>query len=185
MKLLSIGLAYGLDLIFGNPGWLPHPVRGIPKLTEYLEKKLRRSISLDSMVGYKNERYLYFGWFSAKLDDITNYIPARLSILLIPLVSFILRKRTLNNFCTILRDGRKSPSPNAGIPEAGFAGALGIQLGGVNYYQGKRIFKPILGIEVKQRDEEHIIEAIHLMGAVSSITFLGVVLILWYLSGLF
>jgi len=136
--------------------------------------------TLDSMVGYKNERYLYFGWFSAKLDDVANYIPARLSILLIPLASLILGKRTLNTLYTILRDGKKSPSPNAGIPEAGFAGALGIQLGGVNYYQGERISKPILGIEAKQRDQEDIIQAINLMWVVSSITFLGVVLILWY-----
>ncbi len=136
--------------------------------------------TLDSMVGYKNERYLYFGWFSAKLDDVANYIPARLSILLIPLASLILGKRALNILYTILRDGKKSPSPNAGIPEAGFAGALGIQLGGVNYYQGERISKPILGIEGKQRDQEDIIQAINLMWVVSSITFLGVVLILWY-----
>ncbi|GAI12659.1 unnamed protein product, partial [marine sediment metagenome] len=87
--------------------------------------------------------------------------------------------------CTILRDGKKSPSPNAGIPEAAFAGALGIQLGGVNYYQGKKVSKPILGVEAKQREEEHIIEAIHLMWVISSITFLGEILILWYLSGLF
>jgi len=86
----------------------------------------------------------------------------------------------LNILYTILRDGKKSPSPNAGIPEAAFAGALGIQLGGVNYYQGKRILKPVLGVEVKQREEEHIIEAIHLMWVISSIIFLGVVLILWY-----
>lgn len=86
----------------------------------------------------------------------------------------------MNTLYTILRDGKKSPSPNAGIPEAGFAGALGIQLGGVNYYQGERISKPILGIEAKQRDQEDIIQAINLMWIISSVTFLGVVLILWY-----
>ncbi len=141
--------------------------------------------TLDSMVGYKNKRYIYFGWFSAKLDDVANYIPARLSILLIPLASFILKKRTSNALHTILRDGKKSPSPNAGIPEAGFAGALGIQLGGVNYYQGEKVSKPILGIKTKQRDKGDIIQAINLMWVVSSITFLGIVFILWYLRGLF
>ena len=141
--------------------------------------------TLDSMVGYKNKRYIHFGWFSAKLDDVANYIPARLSILLIPLASFILKKRTSNALHTILRDGKKSPSPNAGIPEAGFAGALGIQLGGVNYYQGEKVSKPILGIKTKQRDKGDIIQAINLMWAISSITFLGIVFILWYLRGLF
>ncbi|MFQ6066520.1 MAG: adenosylcobinamide-phosphate synthase CbiB [bacterium] len=140
--------------------------------------------TLDSMIGYKNERYLYFGWFSAKLDDVANYIPARLSILLVPLASLILRKRTLSALYTILRDGKKSPSPNAGIPEAGFAGALGIQLGGVNYYQRERISKPILGAQAKQRDKEDIIEAVHLMWVISSIFFGGEVLILWGLSSL-
>lgn len=137
------------------------------------------------MVGYKNEKYIYFGWFSAKLDDAANYIPARLSILLIPLASFILKKRIRNALRTILRDGKKSPSPNAGIPEAGFAGALGIQLGGVNYYQGKKVSKPILGTEIKQREKEDIIQAINLMWALSSITFLGIVFILWHLQNLF
>jgi len=141
--------------------------------------------TLDSMVGYKNEKYIYFGWFSAKLDDAANYIPARLSILLILLASFILRKRTSKALHTILRDGKKSPSPNAGIPEAGFAGALGIQLGGINYYQGKKVSKPILGIKIKQRDKGDIIQAINLMWVVSSITFLGTVLILWHLQNLF
>ena len=139
--------------------------------------------TLDSMVGYKNERYLYFGHFSAKLDDLANYIPARLTTLLVPLASLILRKRALSALHTILRDGKKSSSPNAGIPEAGFAGALGIELGGVNYYQQERISKPILGIEIKQREKKDIIEAINLMWVISGITFLGVVLILWYFLG--
>ena len=139
--------------------------------------------TLDSMVGYKNERYLYFGYFSAKLDDAANYIPARLSILLVPLASLILKKRALRALHTILRDGKKSPSPNAGIPEAAFAGALGIELGGVNYYQERRVSKPVLGIETKQRDQEDIIQAINLMWVISGITFLGVVLILWYFLG--
>jgi len=81
--------------------------------------------TLDSMVGYKSERYLYFGWFSAKLDDLANFLPARISALLIPLVAFLLMRKGKDSLRIILRDGKKSPSPNAGIPEAGFAGALG------------------------------------------------------------
>jgi len=106
--------------------------------------------TLDSMVGYKNEKYLYFGWFSAKLDDLANYLPARISILLIPVASLILRQRGLMALRVIFRDGKKSPSPNAGIPEAGFAGALGIQLGGVNFYQGVKEYRPILGEKLKE-----------------------------------
>jgi len=141
--------------------------------------------TLDSMVGYKNERYIYFGWFSAKLDDVANYIPARLTILLIPLASFISRKKPLNALRTILRDGRKSPSPNAGLPEAGFAGALGIQLGGAISYQGKRYYKPLIGEKLREKEQEDIPRAIHLMYVLSLVTLILEVAILWYLQNLF
>jgi len=108
--------------------------------------------TLDSMVGYKNEKYIYFGWCSAKLDDVANYIPARISALLIPAVSFILRKRGQASWRIILQDGNKSPSPNAGIPEAGFAGALGIQLGGTASFQGKKSSRPFIGESSKNKE---------------------------------
>ena len=140
--------------------------------------------TLDSMVGYKNKRYIYFGWFSAKLDDVANYIPARISALLIPVASLILEKRALGAWRSILQDGRKSPSPNAGIPEAGFAGALGIQLGGAISYQGKRYYKPLIGEKLREKEQEDIPRAIRLMHVLSLVTLILEVAILWYLQNL-
>jgi adenosylcobinamide-phosphate synthase len=136
--------------------------------------------TLDSMVGYKNEKYLYFGWFSAKLDDLVNYLPARISVLLIPVASLIVRQRSLIALRAIFRDGKKSPSPNAGIPEAGFAGALGIQLGGVNFYQGVKEYRPILGEKLKEISPKDILKAIWLSCTVSILMFLIGLAILYY-----
>ncbi len=101
--------------------------------------------TLDSMVGYKNERYIHFGWFSARLDDIANFIPARIAGVLIVISSFLLRKNFNGSLKTLLRDGRKHPSPNSGISEAAMAGALGIQLGGPSTYRGRLSEKPYIG----------------------------------------
>ena len=136
--------------------------------------------TLDSMVGYKNEKYLYFGWFSAKLDDLANYLPARISVILIPVASLMLRQRGLAALRAIFRDGKKSPSPNAGIPEAGFAGALGIQLGGVNFYQGVEEYRPVLGEKLKRKSSKDILQAIRLSYTVSTLMFLSSLAILYY-----
>jgi len=104
--------------------------------------------TLDSMVGYKNERYRYFGRASARLDDIVNYIPARISGLLIALSSAILfRSATTARLAleTMRIDGRKHSSPNSGYPEAATAGALGVKLGGPCKYRGLAIQKPFIG----------------------------------------
>jgi adenosylcobinamide-phosphate synthase len=98
--------------------------------------------TLDSMLGYNNKRYLHFGWFSAKADDVVNFIPARISGLLI---SICARKKFRQSYQTMVRDGRKHISPNSGVPEAAMAGALGIRLGGASVYQGKRCLKPYIG----------------------------------------
>jgi len=136
--------------------------------------------TLDSMMGHKNEKYIQFGWFSAKLDDLVNYLPARISVLLIPVASLLVRQRGLMALKIIFRDGKKSPSPNAGIPEAGFAGALGIQLGGVNFYQGVKEYRPILGEKLKKKSLKDILKAIWLSGTVSMLMFLSVLAILYY-----
>jgi adenosylcobinamide-phosphate synthase len=136
--------------------------------------------TLDSMVGYKNKKYIYFGWFSAKLDDLVNYIPARLSLFLIPLASIFIRAKTLMVLKMIFRDGKKSPSPNSGISEAGFAGALGIQLGGINFYQGKEEHRPILGEKLKKIEQKDISKAIWLAYVVSIIMFFSSLVILYY-----
>lgn len=116
--------------------------------------------TLDSMVGYKNEKYIHFGWFSAKLDDVANFIPARITGILIALSSAIPRF-SLSNFYSSLRtmllEGGKHPSPNSGGPEAAMAGALGIRLGGPSTYKGKQIVKPFIG-EEKRKIEPHLIQ---------------------------
>lgn len=103
--------------------------------------------TLDSMVGYKNERYLFFGRAAARIDDVANYIPARLSVIFISLSAALLSwHRGKRGFFTALREGRSHKSPNAGYPEASFAGALAMKLGGPNYYHGKLVEKPFIGI---------------------------------------
>jgi adenosylcobinamide-phosphate synthase len=101
--------------------------------------------TLDSMVGYRSEEYLDFGWASARLDDLLNYIPARLSRLLYPAAALVCGMRAADSWRISLRDGRKSPSPNAAISEAALAGALGVQLGGVNIYRGVPEERPRIG----------------------------------------
>ncbi len=133
--------------------------------------------TMDSMVGYKNNRYIDFGWAAARLDDAVNYIPARLSAILIPLSSLIYGKDWLSSFKIVFRDGKKNPSPNSGIPEAAVAGALGIQLGGLNYYRGLPSNKPIIGDCGSELSIRHIKEANILM-FISSILFILICIIL-------
>lgn len=101
--------------------------------------------TLDSMVGYQNERYREVGWASARLDDLLNLVPARLTGLLMVLASAVLRLDAAGAWRVMRRDGRKPKSPNAGIPEAAVAGALGIRLGGPAAYFGRRVEKPPIG----------------------------------------
>jgi len=115
--------------------------------------------TLDSMVGYKNERYRNLGWASAKLDDAANFIPARLSGLLIVLSSFLLRKPRRNSLGILWRDRRKHESPNSAWPEAAMAGALGVQLGGLNYYSGQPSPKPFIGDRQKDIDLKDVRES--------------------------
>lgn len=101
--------------------------------------------TLDSTFGYTNDRYLRFGWSAARLDDLANYLPSRVTAPLIGLAAAILGRRPMQSWRILRRDGRKHASPNAGLPEAALAGALGIQLGGLNYYDGEPLAKPVIG----------------------------------------
>ncbi len=101
--------------------------------------------TLDSMVGYKDSRYLHFGWASARMDDLLNFIPARITGFLICLLAWPLGLSFQQAWRIRQRDGGKSESPNAAIPEAALAGALQIQLGGPAYYNGEKCDKPFLG----------------------------------------
>jgi adenosylcobinamide-phosphate synthase len=104
----------------------------------------------DSMIGHKDQKYIIFGRFSAKLDDFANFAPARLSPLIIAISAFFLKlfSRTffpLNALSVSFKDARKHASPNSGFPEAAFAGALNIRLGGTNYYALERYDGPLIG----------------------------------------
>jgi len=96
--------------------------------------------TLDSMVGYKNERYLRFGWFSARLDDLLNFIPARITALLMVLVAFSWRGVSF-----VFKYGHKHASPNSGYPESALAGILNCRFGGPNVYHGVLVSKPYIG----------------------------------------
>jgi adenosylcobinamide-phosphate synthase len=101
--------------------------------------------TLDSMIGYKNERYADFGWASARLDDLLNWLPARLSALLVALLAPLLGGSVGQTLQAVWQDASKQPSPNSGWPEAAFAGALGVRLGGPSVYGGVTSVKAWLG----------------------------------------
>lgn len=101
--------------------------------------------TLDSMLGYRDFRYYFFGFASARADDVLNFIPARLSAFFIALSALFCGRFSKGALLCAFRDARKHPSPNAGWPESAMAGALGVRLGGVNYYRGKREERPFLG----------------------------------------
>jgi adenosylcobinamide-phosphate synthase len=112
--------------------------------------------TLDSMVGYKNEKYRYLGWAAARLDDIANYLPARITgyVIVCSVFLFTLLDRggkafpvAQRSFRIMVRDGRKHSSPNSGVPEAAMAGALGVRLGGPSTYGGVLHDKPYIGDE--------------------------------------
>ena len=119
--------------------------------------------TLDSMFGHQDEQYRQFGWAAARIDDLANYVPARLTAPLVCLAAAVLRLRPGLAVRTLLRDGRKHASPNSGLPEAAMAGALGVQLGGVNYYDGQPLEKPTIGDAVVPLAARHIRQANALM----------------------
>ncbi|MBU0462854.1 MAG: adenosylcobinamide-phosphate synthase CbiB, partial [Proteobacteria bacterium] len=120
--------------------------------------------TLDSMVGYKNDTYILFGRPAARIDDVANFIPARISVLIISLSAALLSfKKGGLALKTGFSQGSLHKSPNAGYPEAAFAGALKIRLGGPNIYHGKLVEKPYIGKEFKDPEKESIKQACDLM----------------------
>lgn len=97
--------------------------------------------TLDSMIGYRNEPYTHLGWFSAQLEDRLTWLPCRLTVLTLALLSG--KPQTVWQLCC--RDAIKDPSPNSGWSECAYAAVLGVQVGGINYYQGVAKAKPLLG----------------------------------------
>ncbi|WP_256758208.1 adenosylcobinamide-phosphate synthase CbiB [Cohnella sp. WQ 127256] len=136
----------------------------------------RAANTLDSMVGYKNDKYLNLGWASARFDDVANWIPARLSALFIALAGVVLRRPASRSLRTVSRFARLHPSPNSGFPESAVAGALGIQLGGLNYYKGVASDRARMGDAIHPLEAEHIRLTVRLM-VVSSTLFVIVLAI--------
>lgn len=113
--------------------------------------------TMDSIFGYKNERYLHFGWAVARFDDLVNFFPARLSGLLMVVAAMLLRLRASEAWRIFRRDRLQHASPNAGHTEAAVAGALGLQFGGENYYFGEVLVKPTIG------DPEEVVGPMHIL----------------------
>ncbi len=144
-------------------------IGGIPAMFAY-----KMVNTLDSMVGYKNQRYKNFGWFAAKLDDIMNFIPARLTALLMVLVTFNFRGLKF-----IFKYGSKHSSPNAGYPEAALAGILNCRFGGSNNYHGVLVEKPYIGKNPRTVTNIDIYKACAI-NAFSAILLIGVFVALMY-----
>lgn len=131
---------------------------GVPLAVLY-----RAANTMDSMIGYKNEKYLYFGRGAAKLDDVLNYIPARITAMLFLFSALILGFDYRNAYRIMQRDAAKHPSPNGGYAEATMAGALHIRLGGMNSYFGRKSFRAYMGDAMVLIVPQHIMAAIRMM----------------------
>lgn len=137
--------------------------------------------TLDSMVGYKTPKYVMFGKASARMDDLANYIPARLAIPVISLAAQVLFGTGRKSWLTAFREGNRHSSPNAGRPEAAFAGALGVKLGGPNTYCGQLVDKPYIGNRFGSATTGHIPKACELMTLSAFMWTIGC----WAISSLF
>lgn len=135
--------------------------------------------TLDSMVGYKDSRYLLFGRAAARIDDVANFLPARLAV---PLIALAARRvegaSPRQALTTARREGANHASPNAGYPEAAFAGALGVRLNGPDFYHGVLVDKPYLGAAFGPVTRKHIAPACRLM----TLTALAGAVAAWLLS---
>ncbi len=135
--------------------------------------------TLDSTYGYQNDRYLQFGWAAAKFDDWINFFPARITALLVPLAAWLSGLNGLQAWRIFLRDRHNHPSPNGGQTESVFAGALGLKLGGVNYYGGEQSSRPTMGDNGQPLRPIHIKQAILLMVVTSLVVVVGGSVVSW------
>ncbi len=143
-------------------------IGGVPLAVLY-----RAANTMDSMIGYKNEKYLYFGRAAARLDDAMNLIPARLTGLLFIISAWMLGFDARHAFNIMKRDADKHPSPNGGYAEATVAGALHIRLGGVNSYFGKDSFRAYMGDPIQVTGPKHIMECIRMMYTATVLYLIG------------
>lgn len=137
--------------------------------------------TLDSTVGYKNEKYAAIGFASAKIDDVANFIPARITAVLMMFASMVLKLEYKSSIKIAIRDRKNHKSPNCAYAEGAVAGALGIQLGGTNVYFGESIYKPTIGDKVRQIEAEDILRTNKIMYATS---FIGLVIFMGIYLGI-
>lgn len=138
----------------------------------------RATNTLDSMVGYRNDKYLYFGRASARWDDVMNWIPARLTGVILVLTAIFDRSLSvIRGFRSIITFASKHPSPNSGIPEAAVAGAIGIELGGRNIYGGIVSERARLGWPLRERTADDIVLVVQMLYRTAFIVIGG--LCLW------
>jgi adenosylcobinamide-phosphate synthase len=137
-------------------------VTGLPGLLAY-----RAVNTLDAMVGHRSPRYENFGWASARADDVANYLPARLAALLTAVTAPAAGGSWRAALAVARADGRRHPSPNAGVAEAAFAGALGLRLGGRNDYGSHVEDRPVLGVKGRAPEVADIARAARLSRAVT------------------
>ncbi len=133
--------------------------------------------TLDSMVGYLDEKYRDIGWSSARLDDVLGYIPARLCALLMCVAAGLTRLDMAHALATVRRDHANHKSPNCAWSEAAAAGALGIQLGGTHMYFGKPVVKPTIGDALREPEPEDIDRTNRLMFVASGLLVIVIALI--------
>lgn len=132
--------------------------------------------TMDSMLGYNNEKYGKIGFFPAKTDDVANFIPARLTGILMVLTS---PKRAANAFKIMIRDRKNHKSPNCAYPEGATAGLLGVELGGANYYFGELVVKPTIGDKTRELEIDDIKKSISIMFK-TEILYILIFIVLWW-----
>jgi adenosylcobinamide-phosphate synthase len=129
--------------------------------------------TLDSMTGYRDERYLDFGWCAARLDDAANYVPARITALFMVAAAYLLGYDWRGAMRTVERDGLNHSSPNAGLPEAAVAGATGVRFGGPATYGGVEEERPFIGEARVEHSADTVVAAIRILYLTALIAVLG------------
>ncbi len=138
--------------------------------------------TMDSMLGYKNEQYYYFGRMAARLDDIFNFIPARIAAFFMVLAAFLLQYDGKNAWKIYWRDRYQHASPNSAQTEAACAGALHLQLAGPAVYFGQRLEKPYIGDAIRPIDAEDIVRANRLLYMTSFLAVFAGMVVLFFLQ---
>lgn len=152
-----------------------YSIGGIPLMMAY-----KMINTLDSMIGYKNERYKDFGWFSARiLDDGANYIPARLTAFLM-----VVLPPSTRGFRFVRKYAQKHASPNSGYPESALAGILNCRFGGPNMYHGKMVDKPYIGDNPRELSHEDVVKSC-LINIKTSVFMLFIILVVYYVFHFF